>query len=321
MNPECKTSQGVGSCNKAASLRPNIEFVKMHGIGNDYVYLFDNSGNLPDDLPTLSIAISNRHCGVGGDGLVVMSRSERDDADFRMRIFNADGSEAQMCGNASRCVGKYLYERGYTQSTSIRLETLAGVKVLHLHVVDGYVESVTVDMEAPIFEPDKMPANGAEPTTSPFMQCVKVVIDGKERSYNLVSMGNPHAVTFVDCLPDDALVLGVGPEVERHPLWPERTNVEFAKVIDTHLIEMRVWERGSGETMACGTGACATAVAAMSLGLCESPVTVRLLGGDLKIEWERPSGHVFMTGGATIVAEGIYRYVSERDNIWMHPRQ
>lgn len=298
-----------------------ISFVKMHGIANDYVYVFDNGDNLPDDLNRLAIAISNRHCGVGGDGLVVISRSDRKDADFRMRIFNADGSEAQMCGNASRCVGKYLYERGYTDSLEIRLETLAGIKILHLNVDDtGKINSVRVDMEAPIFEPSKIPVEDAIGTSDSVMKAVKVSEDNKELIFNTVSMGNPHAVCFIDVI-DDSYVLGIGPKIENNKSWPERTNVEFAKILNRHLIEMRVWERGSGETMACGTGACATAVAAISLGLTESPVTVRLTGGDLKIEWEGPESHVFMSGGATTVAEGIYFYESEKDNIWMHPRQ
>lgn len=321
MDSDRYTSIGKDSCHKAAPSRPDIEFVKMHGIGNDYVYVFDNGKNLPSDLSTLSIAISNRHCGVGGDGLVIISRSGRTDADFRMRIFNADGSEAQMCGNASRCVGKYLYERGLADSEVIRLETLAGIKILHLCVTQGFVESVKVDMGAPVFEPKLIPACATESTRCPYLKGVKLPLAGGEKIFNVLSMGNPHAVAFVERDPDDALVLGEGPCVENHSFWPERTNVEFARVLDRHLILMRVWERGSGETMACGTGACATAVAAMSLGLCDSPVTVRLTGGDLRIEWERPSGHVYMSGGATTVAEGIYRYVSERDNIWMHPRQ
>ena len=298
-----------------------IEFVKMHGIANDYVYVFNHGSNLPEDLNRLAIAISNRHCGVGGDGLVVISNSISPYADFKMRIFNADGSEAQMCGNASRCVGKYLYERGLTKSKEIRLETLAGIKILHLNVDENnIVKSVRVDMGAPIFSPDSIPAKNCQPTSSSLIRAVDVTL-GKEYRFNVVSMGNPHAVCFIEDEPSDDYVLGIGPKIENHPSWPERTNVEFARVINRHNIQMRVWERGSGETMACGTGACATAVAGISLGLVESPVLIHLIGGDLKIEWEGGDSHVFMTGGATTVADGIYHYSSERDNIWMHPRQ
>lgn len=301
---------------------PDIEFVKMHGIANDYVYVFDKGDNLPEDLNKLSEAISNRHCGVGGDGLVVISKSERKDADFRMRIFNADGSEAQMCGNASRCVGKYLHDRKYTDSLEIHLETLAGIKILYLNLnEEGLVESVRVDMGAPIFEPEKMPAINAEDSSSDLMKKVSVKIDNEDYDFNLVSMGNPHAVCFIEEEVSDKYVHHIGPKIENHPSWPERTNVEFARIINSHLIRMRVWERGSGETMACGTGSCATAVAAICLGLAESPVTIRLNGGDLKIEWDKPSGNVYMSGGATTVAEGVYHYASERDNIWMHPKQ
>lgn len=302
--------------------RSEIEFVKMHGIANDYVYVYDAGNNLPEDLSRLSIAISHRHCGVGGDGLVVISRSELEDADFRMRIFNADGSEAQMCGNASRCVGKYLYERGFTESREIRLETLAGIKILYLTVDDdNKVGSVRVDMGEPLFASELIPATDTLPTSDDRMRRLDVCVDDEDYCFNLVSMGNPHAVCFVDGEVTDRDVLSVGPRIERHSSWPERTNVEFARVLDRHLISMRVWERGSGETMACGTGACATAVAAISLGLVDSPVTLRLTGGDLTIEWDRPSGHVFMSGGSTNVAEGVYHYDSECDNIWMHPRQ
>lgn len=300
-----------------------IEFVKMHGIANDYVYVYDTGNNLPENLSRLSVAVSHRHCGVGGDGLVVISRSAMKSVEFRMRIFNADGSEAQMCGNASRCVGKYLYEKGFTDKSTIHLETLAGVKVLYLDIDEdnNKVKSVRVDMGVPEFSPEFIPVLDTLPTSDAKMRMACVDVDDERFCLNVVSMGNPHAVCFTDSDPTDEQVLGAGPQIERHPCWPERTNVEFARILDRHLIRMRVWERGSGETMACGTGACATAVAAMSLGLADSPVTVRLTGGDLTIEWDRPSGHVFMSGGATTVAEGIYHYESERDNIWMHPRQ
>lgn len=302
----------------------DIEFVKMHGIANDYVYVYDNGNNLPSDLSRLSIAISNRHCGIGGDGLVIISKSEREDADFRMRIFNADGSEAQMCGNASRCVGKLLYDRGYTESKQIRLETMAGIKVLSLFLNDlDKVESVDVDMGEPIFTPEDIPVNEAECLTGCDSELYfkSICVNGKTLCFYLVSMGNPHAICFLDGDITDEYVLGAGPYIEKYPSWPERTNVEFARIIGPNIIEMRVWERGSGETMACGTGACAVAVAAISLGLAKSPVEIKLTGGNLKIKWERRTSHVIMTGPATLVADGIYHYDSECDNIWMHPRQ
>ena len=278
----------------------SLKFTKMHGIGNDYVYL-DCTASSPGNLEDLARRISDRHTGVGGDGLVLILPSEI--ADFKMRMFNADGSEGRMCGNASRCIGKYVYERGLTDRENITLETLSGVKYLTLSVgADGKVESVTVDMGEPEFIPELIPVLADRNLGIP-----AEADRGEILTINAVSTGNPHGVVFVDDL--DAFgdrVHTAGPILETHPMWPERANIEFAQVISPSEIRMRVWERGSGETMACGTGACATAVAAAVTGRSGRDVTVKLLGGDLRIRWDEDSNHIFMTGPATIVADGVY---------------
>lgn len=273
-----------------------LHFSKMHGAGNDYVYVDANLMS-DDDFSDLAVKISDRHFGVGSDGLVVITRSEA--ADFGMRMFNADGSEAGMCGNASRCVGKYLYEKGYTDKKRISLETKSGIKILDLHVEEHEVKSVTVDMGRPSMESADIPVD------APGTQNIPVEVDGVERLFTCVSMGNPHAVTFV---PDTASfdVEGVGSQVENMPLFPQRTNVEFVQVLSPTEINMRVWERGSGETLACGTGACASVVAAVLHGMCRRKVLVHLLGGDVEVEWSEADGHVYLTGGAEWVFEGIY---------------
>lgn len=283
-----------------------LYFTKMHGAGNDYVYVdalgTATSINLREtDLPDLSRKISDRHFGVGGDGLIAILPSHN--ADFRMRMYNADGSEAQMCGNGSRCVGKYVHDKGFTDKTSVTLETLAGIKTLHLHLDEsGEVHSVTVDMgKAKLLRGD-IPAAGQADTE---LVLEKIIVGDKEFSVSGVGMGNPHGVIFVDEISDD-LVLECGPQLETHPLWPERANIEFAKVVDRSHIEMRVWERGSGETLACGTGACATLVAAFRLGLTSNEATLRLLGGALHIRYDQDNGHVYMTGPAEFVADGVY---------------
>lgn len=283
-----------------------LYFTKMHGAGNDYVYV-DALGTatsislIETDLPDLSRKISDRHFGVGGDGLIAILPSLN--ADFRMRMYNADGSEAQMCGNGSRCVGKYVHDKGFTDKTTVTLETLAGIKTLHLHLDEsGEVHSVTVDMgKAKLLRGD-IPAAGQADTE---LVLEKIIVGDKEFSVSGVGMGNPHGVIFVDEISDD-LVLECGPQLETHPLWPERANIEFAKVVDRSHIEMRVWERGSGETLACGTGACATLVAAFRLGLTSNEATLRLLGGDLHIRYDQDNGHVYMTGPAEFVADGVY---------------
>ena len=279
--------------------RKEVRFTKMHGAGNDYIYL-DATGEMPEDLPELSRRMSDPHFGVGSDGLLAVMTS--DIADFRMRMFNSDGSEAEMCGNASRCIAKFVYEKGLTDSETVTLETLAGIKVLHLHVREGVVESVTVDMGAPVLEPASVPVQSLDPK---LRLAEEETVDGRTYRITGVSMGNPHGVIFVDEIDDD-LVLRQGPLLEVAPIFPAKANIEFAKVLDRSTIEMRVWERGSGETLACGTGACATAVAAALNGLTGREVDVRLRGGTLHIRWDEADGHVFMTGPAAFICDGVF---------------
>lgn len=286
-----------------------MKFTKMHGLGNDYIYIDCMDGSFggadssliydDDRLAEISRRLSDRHCGIGGDGIIMILPS--DNADFKMRIFNADGSEAKMCGNGSRCVGKYVYDHHHTQKCDITLETLSGVKYLTLFPgADGKIESVTVDMGEPSFDPARIPVK-ADSNLG-----VKAGLsDGRTMELTAVSMGNPHGVAFTSDLSDE-MVLGVGPQLETHPVFPDRANIEFASVEGPADIRMRVWERGSGETMACGTGACATAVAAALTGRAGRDVTVHLRGGDLRIRWDEASGHVFMTGPATEVFSGEY---------------
>lgn len=272
-----------------------INFTKMHGIGNDYIYV--NTFRFPIAHPEeTAVEWSAYHTGIGSDGLVLIGPSDK--ADFSMRIFNADGSEAMMCGNASRCIGKYLYENGLTYKERITLETLSGIKVLNLHIADDKVESVTVDMGKPIL---KNPRQIDTPDGS--MLAGKISVDDKEYTGTFVCMGNPHFVIFVDDI-KEVKVEAVGPKIENHPLFPERTNVEFVQKLDDGTLRMRVWERGSGITLACGTGACATAVAARLNGISESASVIRMDGGDLHIRLDENDGHVYMTGPATKVFEG-----------------
>lgn len=270
----------------------------MHGIGNDYIYVngFTETIENPADF---AIKYSDRHKGIGSDGLVLIMPSEL--SDFRMRMFNADGSESEMCGNASRCIGKFVYDKGLTTKTSVMLETLAGVKVLELFVgADNKVEKVTVDMGEPIL-------NGLSiPTVFDEAQIVnKELKYNDELTYNItaVSMGNPHAVIFTNGIHQLDLPK-IGPVVENVAAFPRRTNTEFIEVVDKSHVKMRVWERGSGETMACGTGACAAVVAGVLNGLNDRKTTVELLGGELTIEWKAEDNHVYLTGGATTVFEG-----------------
>ena len=262
-----------------------IPFTKMHGLGNDYIYIDMVTQHLPDGIDWAALARrwSDRHTGIGSDGIVLIQPSET--CDFRMRIFNADGSEAQMCGNASRCIARYVYERGLTHKTDITLETLSGVKTLHLTLAGDKVQSVQVDMGKPLSIKD-----------------LHLSIHGQRIDMTTVDMGNPHAVLFYETL-DGVPVELLGPMIECAPPFPERTNVEFAAVANPREISMRVWERGSGETMACGTGACATAVAAIHRHLTNHDVTVHLRGGDLQITLN-DNGHVLMTGTADFVFDG-----------------
>ena len=275
-----------------------MRFTKMQGAGNDYVYINCFEEKI-DDPHTLSKRISDRHFGVGSDGLVLIMPS--DTCDFRMRMFNADGSEAQMCGNASRCVGKYVYDHGMTDKKEISLETKSGVKKLKLFVEKGRVSRVCVDMGIPRFEPALIPVSieGDAVIDEP------VVVGDELFRITCVSMGNPHAVIFLSDITGDDLHR-IGAMIEHHPLFPERTNVEFVQVVSPRELKMRVWERGAGETLACGTGACASLVAAVANGLADRKATLRLLGGDLEIEWNSISGHLFMTGPAETVFEGDF---------------
>lgn len=260
-----------------------MRFTKMQGLGNDYVYL-DCTKETPADLPGLAIKVSDRHFGIGSDGLICICSSEK--ADFRMRMFNADGSEGEMCGNGIRCVGKFVYDKGLTHKTELNIETLAGIKHLTLSVVSGKVETVTVDMGVPQPEESRT-----------------VTFKGQEFYGLAVSMGNPHFVIQADAVRDYPLSIHA-PLTIPNPAFPQGVNVEIAEVVDPSHIRMRVWERGSGETLACGTGACATLVAAVLEGKAERTATVQLLGGDLLIRWDENDGHIYMTGPAVTVFEG-----------------
>lgn len=275
-----------------------IKFTKMHGLGNDYVYIDCyskevNLGNISD----LAKFMSNRHFGIGSDGIILICRS--DIADFKMRMFNFDGSEAEMCGNGIRCVGKFVYDKGLTNKETVKIETLAGIKVLKLNVSNGEVETVRVDMGEPILEPKEIPVKfDKEPVKG-----LKINTIDREFDFTCVSMGNPHAITLVENT-NEFDIEKYGPILEVDEHFPKRSNIEFVEVIDENNIKMRVWERGSGETLACGTGACATAVACNINGLTNRKVNIELLGGTLEIEWDKETNHVFMTGPATIVFEG-----------------
>ncbi|MTK52198.1 diaminopimelate epimerase [Paludibacter sp.] len=275
-----------------------MKFTKMQGAGNDYVYVNGFVEQI-EDPATLATAISDRHFGIGSDGLVLILPSET--CDFRMRMFNSDGSESEMCGNATRCIGKFVYDKGLTDKTELTLETLAGVKHLTLNIENGKVNSVRVDMGEPILAPKLIPINLDETSVINY----PIALESRKVNITAVSMGNPHAVIFMDSL-EELDIQKSGPKVEHHPLFPRRTNTEFAQVISPTHIKMRVWERGAGETLACGTGACATAVAAVLNGKTERKVTLELLGGNLEIEWSEADNHVYMTGPAVTVFEGEY---------------
>ena len=274
-----------------------MKFTKMQGLGNDYVYVNCLKEKIADP-PELARKISDRHFGVGSDGLIMINPSDK--ADFEMEMYNADGSRAEMCGNGIRCVAKYVYDYGLTDKTYISVETLAGIKYLDLTVENGKVSLVKVDMGQPILEPEKIPvaSKGSRVVDEPLL------VDGKEYRMTCVSMGNPHAVIFVDEDVKNLPLEKIGPSFENHICFPKRVNTEFVRVIDRHTAEMRVWERGSGETLACGTGTCAVAVACVLNGLTEDAITVHLLGGDLYIEWDREKNTVYMTGPAEVVFDG-----------------
>ena len=282
-----------------------IPFVKMQGIGNDYIYIDTINRETPDYLeesfiPELSRKISDRHFGVGTDGLILILPS--DHADFRMRIFNADGSEAKMCGNGVRCVAKYVKDRGLTDKEVITVQTESGVKTLRLFSDESGVKDVEVDMGNPYFKRGEIPATGPSEET---MDDQILVADGREFKVTGIGMGNPHGVIYVDNV--DSLDLPkIGPGLENSPVWPDRANIEFVEVKSPSEIKVRVWERGSGETWACGTGACAAAVASFKKGKTNPEVTVALRGGKLRIKFDTEANKVFMTGGAEFVAEGKF---------------
>lgn len=273
-----------------------MQFTKMHGAGNDYVYVDCFKETLPQDISALAVAVSDRHKGIGSDGLILIGPSER--ADARMRMLNSDGSESEMCGNGVRCVAKYVYDHGIARKDELSIETGRGVLTLQIEARNGKAEQIRVNMGQPILTSAEIP------TTLPGDPPVKAGLRVADRDLEVtcVSMGNPHCVTFVDEVNDD-WVLRVGPQIERHPAFPNRVNAEFIQIITPSEFIMRVWERGSGETQACGTGACASAVAGVLAGLTERKILAHLPGGDLVLEWAE-SGDVFMTGPAVEVFTG-----------------
>lgn len=277
-----------------------MQFSKMNGLGNDFVVIHQHA--LPSNIHEMAVMICDRHFGIGADGLVYILPSSR--ADFQMRIFNADGSEAEQCGNAIRCVGKYVYDHRLTEKTRISVETLAGVQQIELRAVDRRVEEIRVNMGQPVLEASKIPVA----IDSDRILNHPIQINGQTYYFTAVSMGNPHAVIEVE----DAARLPVdriGPQIENHPFFPRKTNVEFITIHNEQEITMRVWERGAGETYACGTGACASVVSAVLNGKTSRQVLVHLKGGDLHIEWDRQSGEIYMTGPAQEVFSGEWKSV------------
>ena len=275
-----------------------MKFSKMHGISNDYVYVngFEETVNDPEKV---SIYVSDRRCGIGSDGLILILPSEV--ADCRMRMFNADGSEGMMCGNGIRCVGKYAYDHGIVNKPELSVETKSGIKYITLQIENGKATGATVDMGKAILRPREIPVNA---DGEDFVKQT-LTVQGNDYTVTCVSMGNPHCIIFMEGDPMELRLEDIGPDFENNPLFPERINTEFVRVIDDHTLFMRVWERGSGETFACGTGACAVAVAAVLNGYCkhDEPITVKLRGGDLSIVW-KTDGTVMMTGSATHVFDG-----------------
>ncbi|MBQ4283566.1 MAG: diaminopimelate epimerase [Lachnospira sp.] len=298
-----------------------MKFVKMQGAGNDYVYV-DCTGNQLDNASSIAVKVSDRHFGIGSDGLILIKNSQV--ADFFMEMYNADGSQSQMCGNGIRCVGKFVYDFGLTDKTEVAVETLAGIKYLTLHPGDdGKIKTVTVDMGAPELDAAKVPADiscfsegsknivadetlaGGAATPNAII-AKKLNVNGEDYEVTCVSMGNPHSIVYIDKEINikEFDLDAVGPYFENHKAFPERVNAEFIQVVDESNLNMRVWERGSAETWACGTGACASLVATVLNGLCNEEATLHLLGGDLRIRWDRVKNTVFMEGPAETVFEG-----------------
>lgn len=273
-----------------------MRFTKMQGLGNDYVYVNCFREEVKD-APAVSIKVSDRHFGIGSDGLILIKPSEI--ADFKMDMYNADGSQAEMCGNGIRCVGKYVFDYGLTQKTDISVETLAGIKYLHFQITDGKVSLVTVDMG----EPELVPANIPVVSANDRAINEEIIVDGQAYKMTCVSMGNPHAVVYIDST-KDLEIEKIGPSFENHKVFPRRVNTEFIQVLNRKEVNMRVWERGSGETLACGTGACASTVAGVLCGVTDEEITLHLLGGDLRVKWDQADNHVYMTGPAKVVFDG-----------------
>lgn len=277
-----------------------MKFTKMHGCGNDYIYVDGEKEKIAaDSKAQLVRRLSDRHFGIGGDGVIFINPSK--EADFEMEMYNMDGSRAEMCGNGIRCVAKFVYDKGLTEKTSISVISAGKVKYLELSVEDGKVSTVKVNMGSPVLKASDIPViadNGEKPVIAEDIE-----VDGKNYKMTCVSMGNPHAVIFVDDVAGLKLE-EIGPKFETHQRFPKKVNTEFVKVIDRDTVEMRVWERGTGETLACGTGACATAVACILNGLTNDTVTVKLLGGSLQIRWDKEADLVYMTGPASTVFEG-----------------
>ena len=277
-----------------------MKFTKMHGCGNDYIYVDGFKEHISQEKkPEIVRKLSDRHFGIGGDGVIFINPSE--DADFEMEMYNMDGSRAEMCGNGIRCVAKFVYDKGLTDKTSISVISCGRVKYLDLTIEEGKVSTVKVNMGSPILRAEEIPVIAENEKEAVISQDIEV--DGKSYKMTCVSMGNPHAVVFMDDVAGLAIEK-IGPLFEKHTRFPKRINTEFVKVIDKDTIEMRVWERGTGETLACGTGACACTVACILNGLTNEEITVKLLGGVLQIQWDREADIVYMTGPAKTVFEG-----------------
>ena len=276
-----------------------MKFTKMHGCGNDYIYVDGAREIIPAERKSEVVKfLSDRHFGIGGDGVIFINPS--DVADFEMEMYNMDGSRSEMCGNGIRCVGKYVYDHGLTRKTSLSIVSCGKIKYLELTVEDGRVTKVRVNMGSPVLEATEIPVVARQ---SPVVD-TPITVDGREYRMTCVSMGNPHAIVYVDEMIDDETMAKIGPLFEHHERFPRRVNTEFVKVLDRERVQMRVWERGTGETLACGTGACAVTVASILNGLTEDGITVELLGGNLEIYWDRKENVVYMTGPATTIFEG-----------------
>ena len=274
-----------------------MRFSKMHGLGNDYIYFDCTKNNKINNPKELARKLSNRHTGIGGDGIILITKSKI--ADFKMRMFNSDGTEAEMCGNGIRCVGKFIYDNKLSNKKDLTIETLSGIKKIRLNVMNEKVETVTVNMGEPILEPEKIPLNLEKVSSNN----IYLKAEDKEFKFTCISMGNPHAVTIVNNL-NEIDINEYGPIIENDPIFPNRTNVEFVEIIDKDNIKMRVWERGTGETLACGTGASASTVACILNNLTNRKINVHLLGGTLQILWEEKDKCVYMTGTAITFFNG-----------------